>query len=133
MFLKMRKKRDYYIVSKDTGFDFAIHMANARGMNNVFRRELFIYGENDNIYKTVVFNAKGDKVQEIRYEYDEHNEPISSTLFDYYEDPNEPELTITLYEYRYDEEGNWVTRYEYQVENDKKIPTYIVERDIKYY
>ena len=39
MFLKMKKKRDYYIVSKDTGFDFAIHMANARGMNNVFRRE----------------------------------------------------------------------------------------------
>ena len=101
--------------------------------NNTFRREVFIYGENDNIYKTVVFNAKGDKVQEIRYEYDEHNEPVSSTLFDYYEDPNEPELTITLYEYRYDEEGNWVTRYEYQLENDKKIPTYIVERDIKYF
>ena len=39
MFLKMKKKRDYYIVSKDTGFDFAIHMANARGMNNVYRRE----------------------------------------------------------------------------------------------
>lgn len=39
MFLKMKKKRDYYIVSKDTGFDFAIHMANARGMQNVFRRE----------------------------------------------------------------------------------------------
>ena len=101
--------------------------------NNVFRREIYIYGENDNIYKTVVFNAKGEKVQEIRYEYDEHNEPVSSTLFDYYEDPNEPERTITLYEYRYDEEGNWVTRYEYQVENDKKIPVYIVERDIKYY
>ena len=47
--------------------------------------------------------------------------------------PNDPELTITLYEYRYDEEGNWVTRYEYQLENDKKIPVYIVERDIKYY
>ncbi|MDO4533344.1 MAG: PIN domain-containing protein [Coriobacteriia bacterium] len=39
MFLKMKKKRDYYIVSKDTGFDFAIHMANARGLNNVYRRE----------------------------------------------------------------------------------------------
>ena len=100
---------------------------------NLFRREIYIYGENDNIYKTVVFNPQGQKVQEIRYEYDQYNEPVSSTLFDYYEDPNEPELTITLYEYRYDEEGNWVTRYEYQVENDKKIPTYIVERDIKYY
>ena len=70
---------------------------------------------------------------EIRYEYDEHNEPVSSTLYDFYEDPNEPELTITLFEYRYDEEGNWVTRYEYQLDNDKKIPVYIVERDIKYY
>lgn len=101
--------------------------------NNVFRREVYIYGENDNIFKTVVFNAKGEKVQEIRYEYDEHNEPVSSTLYDYYEDPNEPELTITLFEYRYDEEGNWVTRYEYQLENDKKIPIYIVERDIRYF
>ena len=101
--------------------------------NNVFRREMYIYGENDNIFKTVVFNGKGDKVQEIRYEYDEHNEPVSSTLYDYYEDPNEPELTITLYEYRYDEEGNWVTRYEYVLDNDKKIPTYIVERDIRYF
>lgn len=101
--------------------------------NNVFRREVYIYGENDNIYKTVVFNGKGQKVQEIRYEYDEHNERTSATLYDYYEDPNEPELTITLYEYRYDEEGNWVTRYEYQLENDRKIPIYVVERDIKYY
>ena len=101
--------------------------------NNVFRREMYIYGENDNIFKTVVFNAQGQKVQEIRYEYDEHNEPVSSTLYDYYEDPNEPELTITLYEYRYDEEGNWVTRYEYVLDNDKKVPTYIVERDIRYY
>ena len=101
--------------------------------NNVFRREMYIYGENDNIYKTVVFNGEGQKVQEIRYEYDEHNEPVSSTLYDYYEDPNEPELTITLYEYRYDEEGNWVTRYEYVLDNDKKIPTYIVEGDIKYF
>lgn len=101
--------------------------------NNVFRREVYIYGENDNIYKTVVFNGQGQKVQEKRFEYDEHNEPVSSTLFDYYEDPNEPELTITLYEYKYDEEGNWVTRYEYQLENDRKTLVYIVERDIKYY
>ena len=101
--------------------------------NNVFRREIYIYGENDNIYKTVVFNGKGEKVQEIRYEYDEHNEPISSTLFDYYEDPNEPELTITIYEYSYDDQGNWVTRREYNVDDNKKILTYITERDIKYY
>lgn len=101
--------------------------------NNVFRREIFIYGDNDNIYKTVVFNAKGMKVQEIRYEYDDHNEPVSSTLYDYYENPDEPELTITIYEYNYDENDNWVTRREYQVEDNKKILTYITERDIKYY
>ena len=39
MFMKMKKKRDYYIISKDTGFDFAIHMAKARGLERVFRRE----------------------------------------------------------------------------------------------
>ena len=101
--------------------------------NNVFRREIYVYGDNDNVNKTVVFNAKGQKVQEIHYEYDEHNEPVSATLYDYYENPDEPELTITLYEYRYDENGNWVTRKEYQVENEKRILTYITERDIKYY
>jgi hypothetical protein len=39
MFMNMKKKRDYYIISKDTGFDFAIRMAKARGMERVFRRE----------------------------------------------------------------------------------------------
>lgn len=101
--------------------------------NNVYRREMYIYGANDNVYKTVVFNAKGKKVQEIRYEYDDHDQPISSTLFDYNEDPNEPELTITLFEYRYDEAGNWVSRNEYQLNDDKKVLTSIVERDIRYY
>ena len=101
--------------------------------NNVFRREIYVYGDNDNVLKTVVFNAKGDKVQEVHYEYDEHNEPVSATLYDYYENPKEPELSITLYEYRYDENGNWVTRREYQVENEKRTLTYITERDIKYY
>ena len=101
--------------------------------NNVFRRELYIYGDNDNIYKTVVFNSKGMKVQEIRYEYDAYDQPISSTLYDYYEDPNDPELTITLYEYNYDEEGNWVTRSEYLLDDNKKILTNIVERDIRYF
>ena len=101
--------------------------------NNVYRREVYIYGVGDNIYKTVVYDAKGTKVQEIRYEYDEHNERVSSTMYDYNDSPEDPELTITLYEYRYDEEGNWVTRYEYLLEDSKKIPQYIVERDIKYY
>lgn len=101
--------------------------------NNVYRREMYIYGANDNVYKTVVFDAKGKKVQEVRYEYDEHDQPVSSTLFDYNEDPSEPELTITLFEYRYDETGNWVTRNEYQLNDDKKVLTSIVERDIKYF
>ena len=39
LFMKMKKKRDYYIISKDTGFDFAIRMAKLRGMDQVFRRE----------------------------------------------------------------------------------------------
>ena len=39
LFMKMKKSRDYFIISKDTGFDFAIHMARAKGMERVFRRE----------------------------------------------------------------------------------------------
>ena len=39
MFMNMKKKRDYFIISKDTGFDFAIRMAKARGFESVYRRE----------------------------------------------------------------------------------------------
>ncbi|MBE6470436.1 MAG: hypothetical protein E7000_01860 [Coriobacteriaceae bacterium] len=39
MFMNMKKKRDYFIISKDTGFDFAIRMAKVRGMEHVYRRE----------------------------------------------------------------------------------------------
>ena len=39
LFMNMKKKRDYFIISKDTGFDFAIRMAKVRGFENVYRRE----------------------------------------------------------------------------------------------
>lgn len=39
LFMDMKKNRDFFIISKDTGFDFAIRMAKARGMERVFRRE----------------------------------------------------------------------------------------------
>lgn len=44
LFMKMKKKRDYVIVSKDTGFDFAIGIAKRRGAYNV-RRQQTISGE----------------------------------------------------------------------------------------
>ncbi|MDO4400055.1 MAG: PIN domain-containing protein [Coriobacteriia bacterium] len=39
LFMNMKKKRDYFVISKDTGFDFAIRMAKVRGFENVYRRE----------------------------------------------------------------------------------------------
>ncbi len=39
LFMKMKKSRDYFIISKDTGFDFAIHMAREKGIERVYRRE----------------------------------------------------------------------------------------------
>lgn len=39
LFMKMKKSRDYFIISKDTGFDFAIRMAKTRGIQSVYRRE----------------------------------------------------------------------------------------------
>lgn len=99
--------------------------------NNIFRREVYIYGANDNIERTVVFNAKGKKVQEYHFEYDEENLPTSSTLYDYNEE--EPEITISIYEYTYDNQHNWVTRNEYQLNGEKKIPISVTERNIKYF
>ena len=101
--------------------------------NDVFKRENYTYGVDGNIQKTVVADRTGAKVQERRYEYDEHNMPVSQTLYDYSEGAEEPEMTFTVYRYKYDEQGNWIQRVEYEMDDFNLNPTYIVERKIAYY
>lgn len=100
-------------------------------LNEVYRREVYYYNMAGNIAKTVVYSRQNKKMQEIRYEYDAHRQPISKTLYDYSEE--EPEVFMTLYLYQYDSHGNWVQKTEYTVDSDRRIPEYITERNIEYF
>lgn len=99
--------------------------------NEIYKREVYSYGPDGNISRTVVFDRSKKKVQEWRYEYDKHNQPVNQTLYDYTE--TEVENFVTLYVYRYDNKGNWVQKTEYVLEGTKSIPVYITERKIEYF
>lgn len=97
---------------------------------NIYKREVFTY-IGSNVDKKVVFDRTGKKMQEWRYEYDENNEPVSQTLYDYSE--AEPEMTITIFQYEYDSHGNWTRRTESElIDGDPKMQ-YIVTREIEYF
>lgn len=99
--------------------------------NEIYKREVYTYDGRGNISKTVVLDGNKKKMQEWRYEYDEHNQPVSQTLYDYTE--AEPEVFITLFVYRYDDKGNWVQKTEYTLDNERTIPQFITERTIEYF
>ena len=97
---------------------------------NIFKREVYTYSGN-NVEKKVVFDRSGKKMQEWRYEYDENNQPVSQTLYDYSE--AEPEMYITIFQYEYDDHGNWTRRTESELIDGDPIPQYIVTREIEYF
>ena len=110
---------------------------------NIFKREVFSYSGN-NVSKKVVFDRNGKKMQEWRYEYDENNEPVSQTLYDYSEADKytpekglnaspEPDMYITIFNYEYDEHGNWTRRTESELEDGEPKMQYIVTRAIVYF
>ncbi|MBQ9586909.1 MAG: hypothetical protein IJR26_03480 [Bacteroidales bacterium] len=97
---------------------------------NIYRREVFTYSGN-NAVKKVVYDSKGKKMQEWRYEYDDNNEPIMQTLYDYSE--AEPEMYITVFSYEYDGQGNWTRRTESELVDGDPVLQYIITREIEYY
>ena len=97
---------------------------------NIYKREVFTYAAN-NVEKKVVFDRKGKKMQEWRYEYDENNEPVLQTLYDYSEE--EPEMYITVFQYDYDANGNWTRRTESELQDGDPVMQYIVTREIEYF
>lgn len=98
---------------------------------NTFRREVYTYSFEGLVIKTVVFDRDGNKIREIRYEYDQNEQPITQTIYDYSEP--EPEIYITLFRYKYDNHRNWVQRTEYIMETNEPVAQTIVERTIQYY
>ena len=99
--------------------------------NEVYRREVYTYTADGNILKTVIYNRARQKIQEVRYEYDEHGQAITRTLFDYTE--AEPEVFITRFNYRYDSQNNWIQKTEYNVDGDNMVAEYITERKLEYF
>ncbi len=97
---------------------------------NIYKREVFTYLGN-NVDKKLVFDRNGRKMQEWRYEYDENNEPVSQTLYDYSE--AEPEMFITIFQYEYDDHGNWTRRTESELQDGDPVMQYIVTREIEYF
>ena len=97
---------------------------------NIYKREVFTYVGN-NVDKKVVFDRNGKKMQEWRYEYDENNEPVSQTLYDYSE--AEPEMYVTIFQYEYDSNGNWTRRTESELQDGDPVMQHIVTREIEYF
>ena len=100
-------------------------------VNEIFRREKYVFNANGTINKAVIYDRSKQKIQEKRWEYDAQGEPVSYTLYDYTE--AEPEMFVTLYVREYDSHGNWVRCTEYEVQGDRKFPTYTTERKIEYF
>lgn len=100
-------------------------------LGNIYRREVYSYSLEDVLLKTVVFDRKGKKMQELRYEYDAHGNVVSQTVYDYSEE--EPEMTITLFRYSYDAAGNWIQKADFTLVNDKLYPQSLIERSITYF
>lgn len=99
---------------------------------STFRREVLSYGQRGNMLRMVTFDRSGNKMRETRYEYDSHAMPVTITQYDYTE--AEPEMTVTLFRYRYDGHGNWIQKTEYIVgDSGNPEAQMITERNISYF
>ncbi len=102
--------------------------------NDILDREVYELAHNGLPQKSSVYNRQKQLTDETLYEYDDHDQVITETHFDYNgKEAKDAEVTTTLYEYSYDDQGNWVERYEYSVDGDKIEPITIIERTIEYY
>lgn len=99
--------------------------------NDIYKREVYTFNADGTVNKAVVYDRAKQKVQEKRWEYDEHGEPTSYTLYDYSE--AEPEMFVTVYEREYDAHGNWTTCTEFEVLGERRLPTYTTVRTIEYF
>lgn len=100
-------------------------------VNEIFRREKYIFNANGTINKAIIYDRSKQKIQEKRWEYDAQGQPVSYTLYDYTE--AEPEMFVTLYEREYDSHGNWTRCTEFEVQGDRRFPTFTTERKIEYF
>ena len=100
-------------------------------LSEIFRREKYLFNANGTINKAIIYDRSKQKIQEKRWEYDAQGQPVSYTLYDYTE--AEPEMFVTLYEREYDSHGNWIRCTEFEVQGDRRYPTFTTVRTIDYF
>lgn len=77
-----------------------------------------------------IYNANGDLIFKNVYEYDE-NKTLMRQEYNIYGLYGKDIRTLYTYKYtKYDKEGNWIERIQY---NEENIPTIITDRKIEYY
>lgn len=99
--------------------------------NDVYRREVYSYDFDGAVHRTSVYDRSKTKILDYNYEYDSHQQPINVTTYDYTDE--DPDMSTTLYQYKYDSQGNWIQRTQYVLEKDNAIPVFITNRKIEYF
>lgn len=99
--------------------------------NDVYRREVYSYDFDGAVHRTSVYDRSKNKILDHHYEYDAHMQPVNVTTYDYTDE--EADVSTSLYQYKYDNQGNWVQRTQYTLEKDNAVPTYITNRKIEYF
>ena len=113
------------------------------------------YDDKDNLIEVNWFNPDGSLNSKYTYKYDDKGNKIEQNSFKpnislsfkltykYDDKGNEIEINSFnsdgnlddkyTYKYTYDQQGNWIQKISYVVENGVEKPSQIVERTIEYY
>ena len=83
------------------------------------------YDDNGNVIEANQYDEEGELTRKYKYKYDDNGNRIEAKEYD-----EDGELeNESSYEYKFDDKGNWIQQIIF--EDDK--PTFIIEREIKYY
>ena len=99
--------------------------------NAIYKREVYSYDFDGAIHHTSVYDRSNTKIRDYHYEYDTHSQPINITTYDYTDE--DPDINTMLYQYKYDDHGNWIQKTQYYLEKDTAVPIYITNRKIDYF
>ena len=95
------------------------HIYNSINAEPLYRRFVFEYDKKGNKVRDIVFNEKGEKIDQARYKYNRYNDMVKKKSDD----------TILKYRYKYDDNKNWVEK----ITISENKPFMISERIIEYY
>ena len=95
------------------------HIYNSINAEPLYRRFVFEYDKKGNKVRDIVFNEKGEKIDQARYKYNRYNDMVKKKSDD----------TVLKYRYKYDDNKNWIEK----ITISENKPLMISERTIEYY